>query len=100
MESKTANREAMFLKIEQWKQSGQAQKNFCDQECIPYHIFHYWYKRYRDQNNKSKDKSSSFVQLEVKDGRHQPLMELLLSNGSRLIFYQAVSSDYLKSVIG
>ena len=100
MESKAANREAMLLKIEQWRQSGLAQKHFCDQQSIPYHVFHYWYKRYRDQNNTSTDNGSAFVQLQVREQRHQPLMELLLSSGNRVIFYQPVSVEYIKSLIG
>lgn len=100
MESKATHREAMFLKIEQWKQSGLAQKHFCDQQAVPYHIFHYWYKRYRGQSNTTKVSSTSFVRLHVKEQQQQPLMELLLNGGNRVIFYQPVSIDYLKSLIG
>ena len=41
-------REQMFEHINGWKQSGVTQKSFCEQANIPYHVFHYWYKVYRD----------------------------------------------------
>ena len=100
MKAKVSHREAMFLKIEQWRQSGLAQIHFCDQQAIPYHVFHYWYKRWRDQSNAIKINGPSFVHLQVKEERDLPLMELSFSNGSRLIFYQPVGSDYLKALIG
>jgi hypothetical protein len=41
-------REQMYVHIEQWKQSGLSQKVYCEQQGVKYHVFHYWYKLYRD----------------------------------------------------
>ena len=50
MSSQPEVREQMFKLIEQWQQSGLTQNVFCQQQSIKYHVFHYWYKRYREQH--------------------------------------------------
>jgi hypothetical protein len=95
----SSHREEMFGLIEQWQQSGISQKGWCEQNGIRYHIFHYWYKRYRNQPAVAPATTSSFIQLQVKENGSQPLMELLLAGNKRLLFYQPVSIDYLKALI-
>jgi len=96
MQSKDEVKQRMFANIEQWQLSGISQKAWCEQAGIPYYVFHYWYKRYRDKNTTSS--TSSFVELKL-----QPAIvdhaELLLPDGKRLIFHQPVSSDFLKAII-
>lgn len=99
MQSKEEIYKQKFLMIELWQQSGLSQKAWCSQENISYHIFHYWYKRYRVAQ--SPDESRRFIPLQV-----QPLCnegyayaELLLTDGRRLLFHRPVSSDYLKAII-
>jgi hypothetical protein len=92
--------EDMLRVIASWKQSGLSQKAYCEQHHIRYYVFHYWYKRYRDQ------------QAAVQDGRFLPVnikpstfpvsnsaIEILLPDGKRILFHQPVSSDYLKALI-
>jgi hypothetical protein len=43
-------REQMFKLIEQWQQSSLTQNAFCEQQSIKYHVFHYWYKRYHEED--------------------------------------------------
>lgn len=91
----------MFATIVSWQQSGLSQKAYCEQNNIRYHVFHYWYKCYRDdQTPKS---NPGFVQLTVKPAAslntYGSPIELLLPDGKRLLFHQAVSSDYLKALI-
>lgn len=96
MQSKEETKQQMFAMIEQWQQSKLSQKAWCLQAGISYHIFHYWYKRYRNRDNTAG--SSSFIELKV-----QPsaviCIELLLPDGKRLLFHQPVSSDFLKAII-
>lgn len=87
----------MFSLIEQWKQSGLTQKAYCEQSGLSYHMFHYWYKRYRDKN--TSEGATSFVKLQVQPSAIQPHVELLLPDGRRLLFHQPVGSDYLKTII-
>jgi hypothetical protein len=95
----------MFLMIASWQQSGIHQKAFCEQQGIRYHVFHYWYKKYRDAQLPAKE--NSFIPLQVKHpssaapitpaaGAHT---EIVLPDGRRLLFHQPVSADYLKAII-
>ena len=88
----------MFDKIVGWQQSGLTQKAFCAQHNIAYHVFHYYYGRFRIKEN---DKPSSFIKLQVASNALSPSahMELILPDGRRLLFHQQVSADFLKSLI-
>ncbi len=99
MASRQLHQDKMYEIITQWKQSGLSQKQYCKQHAIPYSVFRYWHKHYRNRNNTSDTPAGSFVQLQMNEQAHQPFMEVLGAGGSRIIFYQAVSSDYVKSLI-
>jgi hypothetical protein len=71
------------------------QKSFCEQASIPYHVFHYRYKLYRESG---KAISSSFVKLEVDPPVSFSSVELICPDGKRLLFHQFVSVDYLKAL--
>jgi len=89
----------MFSMINEWQQSSLTQKAFCEQHTMHYHVFHYWYKRYRDAQ--ATDKEPGFLSLKIKPSSDSaaPHTELLLPDGKRLLFHQPVSSDYLKAII-
>lgn len=95
MQSKEEVQQQMFGYIDQWQQSSLTQKAFCRQVNLAYHIFHYWYKRYRITQNKP---ASSFIKLGVSSSAYSS-MELVLPDGKRLLFHQPVSIDYLKALI-
>lgn len=91
----------MFNMLTNWQQSGISQKAYCVQHDIKYHVFHYWYKRYRDSQADNKE-ARKFIQLQIK----QPVpatkiagIELLLADGGRLLFNQPVSADFIKAII-
>jgi hypothetical protein len=93
----------MFHHIIQWQQIGLVQKAYCLQNNIAYSVFHYWYRQYRNVQAKTDsvrdraEKQSDFVPLQVQS--YSATVELLLTDGRRLVFHQMVSSDYLKSLI-
>ena len=95
----------MYVHIIEWQQSGLTQKAYCTQNDLAYHVFHYWYKYYRAEKSAAVSNTSSFMQLcTASGGQVQPSLpvvavELLLSDGRRLLFHQLVSSEYLKSLI-
>lgn len=95
MESKQQIREQYFKLIAAWQQSGQNQKQFCLQNNVPYHVFHYWYKAYRNQASVG---SGSFVAVNIAS-QLQATAELHLTDGRRIIFHQPVSADFLKALI-
>lgn len=86
----------MFSYIDQWQQSDLSQKAFCQAVNLRYHVFHYWYKCYR---NKASEPSSSFIKLNVSAPSAVCLAELILVDGKRLLFHEPVSADYLKTLI-
>src|SRR4051812_39300409 len=106
MQYENQTQQQMFSMIACWQQSGLTQKAYCEQHSILYHVFHYWYKKYRDAQ--PSDKQADFIALHLQQpsaahsypapatGAH---MELLLPDGRRLLFHQPVSADYLKVLI-
>ena len=93
-------REQMFKLIEQWQQSGLTQNAFCEQQSIKYHVFHYWYKRYRERHSDAENNSSTFVKLQIAKPVRNGSVEINFPGGTRIIFHEPVSSSYLKALIG
>ena len=93
---KEAVKQEMFDKITQWQQSGLSQKAFCREVNLAYHVFHYWYKRYRFKESKA---ASSFIKLGITSVSVSSSMELVFPDGKRLLFHQPVGVDYLKALI-
>ena len=99
----------MFQVIEKWKQSGLTQMEYCKDQGIRYHIFHYWYKVYRDEQQAAVQPVSPFVQLQVQQETPIPLpapaiptatnVELLLPDGKRLLFHGSVEASFLRSLL-
>ena len=99
MEDSEEIKNRMFIHIDQWKKSNQSQKAYCLEHNIRYYVFHYWFKRYRDGKAEKKELPSSFVKLQVKQSPTKAHAELIMPDGKRLVFHEAVSSDFLKSLI-
>ena len=100
MQYNKQTQEDMLRMIGSWKQSGLSQKAYCEQNNIRYYIFHYWYKRFRDQHGAVGD--ATFVPLNVKPSSFpvsSSAIEILLPDGKRILFHLAVSADYLKTLI-
>ena len=86
--------------ISSWRQSGVSQKAYCEQNNIAYHIFHYWYKRFRDGQGAVED--GTFVPLNVKPSAFpvsNSAIEIFFPDGKRILFHQPVGPDYLKTLI-
>jgi len=92
-------REQMFKLIEQWQQSCLTQNAFCQQQSVKYHVFHYWYKRYREHRQAPQSDVSSFVKLQIAKPITDGSVEIIYPGGIRLIFHEPVSSNYLKALI-
>ncbi len=91
----------MFEDILAWQRSGLSQKAWCEQQKIAYSVFHYWYRRFRNQQAYSRQVANdSFVQLMVQDRPAGSLWgELLLGDGKKLIFYQPVAPAFIRSLL-
>lgn len=91
-------KQLMFSLIEIWKSSGKSQKAFCQEKDLAYHKFHYWFKKYNDQNGESAD-DSPFVPLSMKPVASSNL-EVVYPDGRRLIFHQPVDAGFLRVLLG
>lgn len=91
----------MFSMIESWKCSGQNQHSFCKDHSIAYSNFHYWYKKYREQQQELS--GEAFLTVKVKKpllpSPQRIVMELVFENGMRLNFYHTVEASYLRSLL-
>jgi hypothetical protein len=100
MQYNKQTQEDMLRMINSWKQSGLSQKAYCEQNNIRYYVFHYWYKRYRDQQDTVEN--ATFIPLNVKPSAFpvsSSAIEVLLADGKRILFHQPVGPDYLKALI-
>jgi len=104
MQYSDATQQQMFSMIECWQQSGLTQKAYCEQHCIRYHVFHYWYRKYKD-TQLSATKEHGFIPLRLQPAASASIAaagvhtEMILVDGRRLIFHQGVSAEYLKALI-
>ncbi len=88
--------EVMYNHVRLWQQSGQSQKSYCQQAGIAYHVFHYWYHKYRH----GQPTGNSFIQLSTSSVASSAFAECYLSNGVRIVLHQPVHADYLKTLAG
>ena len=99
-EKKQAYAEKMLGLVSQWQQSGQTQNQFCRERSIKPHVFWYWLRRYRERRGALKQQTKSFVSLEVEETIEAGVLaEILYSNGTRLIFKQAVGVKILQHLL-
>ena len=82
MQNKTEHRIQMLEMILRWKQSGQTQRAFCAGSSIAYHIFHYWYRVYRQEQNTA----GSFLPLKVTTSVQQEQITISGTNRIKLNF--------------
>lgn len=89
-------RQQMFSMIEAWKESGQSQMAYCREKNIGYHVFHYWYKRYRSEQPAST--SSPFVPLQIETAS-AACTELIMPNGKRLLLPSSINVQTLLTLL-
>lgn len=97
----TPDKDQMFSLIEQWKKSELSQKSFCIQHELRYYIFHYWYKRYRNEHKSLVGKASSFIPIKVNPSLSSLVhTELVYPDGKRVLFHQPVDAQFLRTLLG
>lgn len=89
--------EKIFASISGWQRSDCTQREWCRQQGIPYHIFHYWYRKLKDRQVPAEG-SGSFVQLAV-TSTPATGCEVVFTDGTRIVFHQPVTVQYLKSLL-
>ena len=98
MTTKSEKQQAMFSRIESWKNSGQSQRDFCKTENLAYCVFHYWYRKYRGLE--APTTLTSFVPVHIKSVQSgSPVAELIFPDGRRVNFYQSVEASFLRALL-
>lgn len=96
-----------------WQESGLSKKEFAKRHDLSYGSLKYWVMSVMGQTIKRTDSQledkvilsdESFVSLKIDNDYSdtltaQPIMELQLSNGGMLRFYQPVSVDYIRELL-
>lgn len=94
-----------------WQSSGLTKQAYSRSCGVSYKIFLYWYRKYYPIKERSgkRTTSPSFHELEVKHPVSKSAsggtalrvawMELQLSDGRVLVFYEAVDSSFLKAIL-
>ena len=97
----TSNQQKFFQDIIRWQQSGLSQKAWCEENNMAYSVFHYWYRRFRNQHSENKVAAEDgFVQLQVQDRLEGiPWCELVLANGQKIFFHQPVPAAFIRSLL-
>ena len=91
----------MFGYIEDWQKSGESKKSYCKKHRIAPSVFHYWYVKYKQQNEDKKS-SSNFISLNVEPvvgSRTSPLMEISYTDGTQIRIYQQLDINLIKALL-
>lgn len=75
-------RKRMLGHIDRWKSSGKSQREYCKQERIDYHQFHYWYRVSRGKADKKKSARPGFVPIRITEDIHFEQPQSILITGS------------------
>ena len=89
--------------IESWKNSNLTQKEFCAQQSIAYSAFHYWFKKFRAEQELPKT-SSGFATVKIRakkpvENYGAVLVELVLTDGRRVNFYKGIDVHFLRDLL-
>lgn len=87
----------MYPIIEEYYSSNLGREDFCKAKGIKIATLSYWVTKYRSE----KERSQGFIKLDVKP-KHQSgavWMELELTNGTVLRYYEPVTPEYVKGLI-
>lgn len=91
-------RQQMLALVEAWQQSGLSKKIFCAEQCITYHRFHYWHRRYKPHHTTGGTNVPAFIPLQLPATTASA--ELVYPDGRRLLFHQDVDAIFLKTLLG
>ena len=98
MTAEEKKQEGMFRLIDEWKRSGQSQKEFCQEQGVAYCVFHYWYKRYRQQRAEAPVASFKAIALPA----HRQMgtaLEVALPDGRVLSFFHPLDASLIKALL-
>lgn len=100
MANNTILREEMLVHYQNWQQSKLSQIGFCTLHGISFHKFNYWVKKIERGDQKQVDKSGSgFLSVAIKPVSKDCKVEIVRSDGTRILFHGAVDAAFVKSLL-
>ena len=81
--------------VERWQKSGKTVIQFCKEENISCHAFHYWRKKWNPTIVKGFVKLKQSTAVTVSD-----YCEMIFTNGTRLLFHQQPQRDFVNQLLG
>lgn len=89
--------------IQSWQTSDLTQKQFCAQQSIAYSAFHYWFKKFRAEKELPKI-STGFATVKITankpvENQGSVLVEVVLTDGRRVNFYQGIDVHFLRDLL-
>ena len=88
-------RQEMFKIVEEYQQSGQTQKEFCEQRSLSLFQFKYWLQKYR----KEKSKDNPFIPLQIGNANSFGSYRINLPNGIVIHLNGAESLKLIAEVV-
>ncbi len=93
----TSEQRATYLK--QWRESGQSQRFFSEEQGLSYTSFNNWIRRAKERQE---EKPSGFVALKVKPMNNNfgssKFAEVRTAKGAVICLYHEVPAEYLQSI--
>lgn len=97
---KTRSAVEMFPLIEKWEGSNLSQKEFYNRHGIKPHVFWYWLRRYREEQQASPKQAEGFVSVEMEEVCcESALAEIIYPDGTRLILRERVGLSFIQSLL-
>lgn len=95
--------EEMFPLIQEWERSSLSKKEFYIRHGIKPHVFWYWLRRYREEGEPAPAPKAGrgFVSIEMEEEAlgEEALVEVIYSDGTRLVFKERVSAAFLQGLL-
>ena len=94
-----ARRKEMFSFVEQWRQSGETQRAWCDLHRMHYAKFQYWVRKYRDAHvDRAHQQGADFVDLIPPSGQAVTTLEIHFPSGA-IVKLPASELDLVKQLV-
>jgi predicted acetyltransferase len=83
--------------IQEWEQSGQSQKLFCQARSIPHSKFYYWLRKLRE--DQSPVSETDFIAVRIKQNKMQGAMDIHYPNGVVVKLHAPVDMIMVKTLL-
>ena len=86
----------MVSLVDAWKASGLSQDIFCKDQQIPYNVFQYWYRKFKQESNQTEN---GFVEIQTKTSKtFSASCEIIFPSGAKLQMGN-VDSEFIRSLV-